>query len=138
MSTMTKAQLLAKIAELEAAAAAATSTPVEVAPIAAPDMGSMSLDTRLGTKQFSRPILELILIEQDWRSDEEAARGILLSFADCSHRARAWGFERRAYWTTQFGGPIAISQTPEFVPAISGAWPTQCGNRATGSYYAIY
>ena len=140
LSAQVAAQALV-IEELRAALAAQLS----ITPPAQPVCISVSPDANwrdghnnvLGTKAFARPILELIKVEADWRDDNEAARGLVLDHATCVRRARAWAFERRAYWSTQFGGPIAISQ-PEFVTAISGQWPSQFGDKVSGTYFAIY
>ncbi len=141
MAKVTIASLTTQLAEqallIESLRAALTPAAPAVPDQATEALAKMGVDNVLGTKAFSRPILELIRVESDWRNDNEAARGIVLNHAECVRRARAWAFERRQYWTTQFGGPIAISQ-PEFVTAVSGQWPTRMGDKVSGTYFAIY
>jgi hypothetical protein len=94
------------------------------------------VDNVLGSKRFARPILELIHIEQDWRNDNEARRGLVLNHAECTLRARRWAFERRAYWAAQYD-TVAMS-SPEYVCSASGKWPVQFGDKVVGTYIAIY
>lgn len=144
MAKVTIASLTTQLAEqalliesLRAALTPAAPTAPTVPDQATEALAKMGVDNVLGTKAFSRPILELIRVDTDWRDDAEYARGIVLDHATCVRRARAWAFERRSYWTTQFGGPIAISQ-PEFVTAVSGQWPARMGDKVSGIYFAIY
>lgn len=135
---------LARIAELEAAQATTTA---QVTAAATPALRSNS--NTLGSKTFARSVLELIAVDADYRSDEELARGTMLSSKEQLTRATAWAWARRNFWATKFDC-VAKSQY-EYVAPVSGAWPTDhsfelngeqfnftFGPKVSGNFIAIY
>lgn len=153
-SRITKAQYAALEDKLNAAmeliaqlTAAQATTTAQTTAAATPALRSNS--NTLGSKTFGRSILELVRVDQDWRTDEEFARGVILSNKEMGARARAWAFSRRNFWATKFDC-VAMSGT-EFVAPASGAWPTDhsfelngetfnftFGPKVVGTFIAIY
>jgi len=136
--------LLARLAVLEAAQATTTA---QASAAATPALRSNA--NTLGSKTYARTVLELVRVDQDWRSDEEFARGVVLTNHETGARARAWAFARRNFWATKFD-TVAMSAV-EYVAPVSGAWPADhsfelngeqfnCafGAKQAGSYIAIY
>lgn len=127
---------MATIAAFTAAQATATAQTSSAAQV------QSTASNRLADKTFARPIIELIRVDADYRSDEEVARGITLSNHETGKRAVAWAWSRVNYWKTQFEGAVAPS-APTYVPPVSGAWPADhngfvFGDRVSGTYIAIY
>lgn len=142
-----KAQLAAAmelIATLQAAQVTAT------AQASATLVSPRAASNCLGSKAFARDILELIAVDADYRTDEEAQRNAHISDATLISRARAWAFERRSVWTQKFA-VVAMSHM-EYIAPVSGKWPADYvldagtpaempiafGDKGTGRYIAIY